>query len=497
MSASRDKYLAYGSQLYAAGLLVILLPSYLAQLGSEQFALMMMFFVAQGWIQIADFGFPLALSREIAIARREHRSNEIGALLNAMQRPMLLGMLMVGLAMLVICIWIAGQRTEGLAVDGSAIGLAVLAAVLALTLRWASELYRAALAGAEQFLALAAVNSCGVTARLAAALVVLGYVGGGISTWLFCQVLVSLTEILSLAFLCRRGLSFSLGNRPKKSVDVLLRLWPMAAQIAAASAIWISITQLDKLILSQLLPLRDYGAVAIAATIPAGLLALALPLLQVSYPALIRLHRSSSRCEQTRLYLATTEITCCLLLPTAALCIAFPADLLQVWFAHALDHAGIEAVPLVPLYALGASFLALSSMPYGLLNAAGELRAHILGSLSLAVCMAACLTMGSLNLGAVGAITLWCGSASLFFLVWPQVVHRKHLEGGPLPWIRSIARFAVPLGLMAWVLKSVFSDATSSLHFRLAELAAIWALLQGIAGCVLASRYLRRWRISS
>jgi len=484
MSRPRDKYYAHGSQLYGAGLLILLLPLYLTQLGAEQFALMMMFFAAQGWIQIADFGFPLALSREVAISRREHRIDKIGSMLASLQLPMLLGMVLLGTAILGVGKWIAGRGGEGIFVNTGVASLSILAVTLALSLRWGSELYRAALGGAEQFAGLAVLNIFSATARLAGALVVLKWAGGGVFVWLTCQAVLSAVEMLTLVLLCRWKLNLQFGNSCSESARVLHALWPIAAQITAASAIWISITQLDKLVLSQTLSLREYGAVGIAAAIPAGLLTLAIPLLQLSYPALVRLHGRESRREQTDLYLSLTAATCCLLFPTALVCVAFSEELLMVWFAGRLDAVGVNAASLIPLYAAGASFLALSSMPYGLLNAAGELRRHVAASLALAACIAVALVIGSLRSGASGAISLWCGSFGLFFLIWPQVVHRRHLEGGWWPWARTVALFALPLGIAAYALKCLFPD-SSSLLLRFGELATVWIVLQGIALCML------------
>lgn len=496
MSNLRDKSLAYGGQLYAAGLLIILLPAYLSQLGPEQFGLMMMFFVAQGWLQIADFGFPLALSREVAIARREQRLTDVGPLLASLQLPALLGTVLVSSAVLAICYWMAGPGIERAFLDLRTASLAMLAGALALALRWASELYRAALAGAEQFAQLAALNIASVTARLGGGLIVLRSAGGDISIWLLCQAILFLVEILALILLCRRRLQLRFSGGLDASFAAVRALWPIAIQISAASAIWISITQLDKLILSQALSLSEYGAIAIAAAIPAGLLTLAVPLLQLSYPALIRLHHRESRREQTHLYLLLTEGACCLLFPTALVCMAFSQELLTVWFGGRLNATSLGAVSLVPLYAAGASFLALSAMPYGLLNAAGELRSHVVASLALAVCMAAALIVGALHAGARGAITLWCGSAALFFLIWPQIVHRTHLDGSWWPWARTIAFFALPLGVVAFTLKYLLPSPTS-LSSRTGELAGAWMVLQGIAVWMLWSRYQQRMATSN
>jgi len=484
MSRPRDKYFAYGSQLYGSGLLILLLPAYLTQLGAEQFALMMMFFVAQGWIQIADFGFPLALSREVAATRREHQPDKAGPMLAALQLPMLLGMVLVGFSILGFGEWIARRGSEGIFADARVASLAVLASTLALSLRWGSELYRAALAGAEQFAGLAVLNTFSATARLAGALAVLKCTEGGFFVWLICQSVLSAVEMLMLILLCRWKLHLRFSDDHSGSTNALRALWPMAIQIAAASAIWISITQLDKLVLSQTLSLREYGAIGIAAAIPTGLLTLAIPLVQLSYPALVRLHTPESRLEQTNLYLSLTAATCCLLFPTALVCAAFSEELLTIWFIGRLGAAEINASSLIPLYAAGASFLALSSMPYGLLNAAGELRRHVAASLALATCTAVVLVIGSLHSGASGAVALWSGSLGLFFLLWPQIVHHRYLEGGWWPWVRTIIWFALPLGITAYALKHLLPSPLS-LVLRIGGLAMVWIVLQGIAVCLL------------
>jgi O-antigen/teichoic acid export membrane protein len=173
------------------------------------------------------------------------------------------------------------------------------------------------------------------------------------------------------------------------------------------------------------------------------------------------------------------------------LCIAFSEELMTLWFAGRMNSTSADAIALIPPYAAGAAFLALSSMPYGLLNAAGRLRSHVVASLTLALCMAVALIAGSVYAGARGAVTLWSGSAALFFLIWPQVVHRNYLEGEWWHWMGTVAFFALPLGLASCVLKYCLPNSEPFFH-RLAALAVAWMLLQGMALWLLWFRYRRQ-----
>ncbi|RMO92020.1 putative Polysaccharide biosynthesis protein, partial [Pseudomonas syringae pv. tagetis] len=125
---------------------------------------------------------------------------------------------------------------------------------------------------------------------------------------------------------------------------------------------WIVLTQLDKVLLSRLLPLDQYGYFSLVALIAAGIMMLTNPLVQTLLPRLTVLMAEGRRDEMHALFLAANRLVCTCLFPLAAL-IALQAE--PLIFAWTGDQAAASwSGPVLGWYALGSAIMAASAFQF-------------------------------------------------------------------------------------------------------------------------------------
>ncbi|MCZ2339107.1 MAG: oligosaccharide flippase family protein [Chitinophagales bacterium] len=90
-----------------------------------------------------------------------------------------------------------------------------------------------------------------------------------------------------------------------KSVQPLLKF---ALTIAFTSSVWVLVTQTDKLILSGILPLSEYGYFTLAVLVASGIMVVSGPISIAIMPRMARLHAEGKHQELIQIYRNATQL---------------------------------------------------------------------------------------------------------------------------------------------------------------------------------------------
>ena len=289
-SARREKGLSLttnaaangASQLYLVVCTLLVMPTPVRRMGVETYGLIGFFVLMTAWFQILDAGLSLTLSRESARFRA-----------GAIDAPTLRGLMSV---LEVIFVLVAGLGAAAIAASAHVIaahwlranhlsttdvGRAVLLMGLTVPLQWMTGLYRGAINGFERQVWLAGFNMVMTTLRFAGAAVAITLLAP--TPWnFFCfQLAVSILELAVLAVMARRVLPPVEGRlRRLPQWREIRGLLKFSGSLAFAVVVWVLVTQIDKLILSRMLSLAEYGVYALAVLAAGAILALSGPVSQ-------------------------------------------------------------------------------------------------------------------------------------------------------------------------------------------------------------------------
>lgn len=473
MSIKRNILANYASQAYVTLAMLVMLPLYLRYMGAEAYGLVGFFTMLNAFFMLLDVGLSPTLSRETA----RYQGGAIDApTLRGLVR--ILELIFISVALLAVTGFVftsdflAGQwlKVEHLPLDE--VQSAVMLMGLTIPLRWMSGLYRGAVNGFERQVWLAGFNILIATARFVGVLVVFVLIDTTPTTFFSYQLLIAGIELSGLAWITYRLLP------EQATAQTLYQSWRslkdvlhFSLTIAFTGAVWVLVTQVDKLVLSRMLTLSDYGYFTLAVVVASGVNLIGAPITQALQPRLTRLIAEGNEAGAIILYHKATQIVT-ILATTATLSLAvFAAPVMWVWTGNAT--AVNKAAPLLVLYAIGNGLVALVSLPYALQYAKGNLRLHLIGNAVLLLLMVPCLILVAGRWGAIGAGWVWLVSIGIYMLFWVPFIHNRLVPGLHKPW------------LLHDVLPIIAASSIVGLGLELARFAPASRLSSGllVAGC--------------
>lgn len=435
MSLRRNILANYACQIYVTAIGIIMVPLYIKYMGAEAYGLVGFFSMLQAWFNLLDMGLTPTISRESArfhggaISVQEYR-RLVRALEGLFGITALLGAtVLFFMAEPIAAHWL---NTHSLPDNQAIVSLRLMAFIVAL--RWMSGFYRGVITGAEKLVWLSGINSLVATGRFVLVLPVLILLTS--TPWAFFsfQLVVAVLELGSLAWMAYRILpATSPGQRLRWEWEPVKPVLKFSLSIAFTSSVWVLVTQIDKLVLSKILPLADYGYFTVAVLLASGIMMASGPISSALMPRMARCQAEGLHEQLVAVYRQGTHLVSIVAVPTA-LILAFLAT--QVLWAWTGNQVLVEkAAPALSLYAIGYGFLALGAFPYYLQYAKGDLKLHLLGNILFIVLLVPAVIWAASHYGMTGAGWAWLAANVLYFFAWTPLVHRRFIPGLHLRWL--------------------------------------------------------------
>jgi len=430
----RNVVSGYVSQIYISLIGVALLPVYLLHMGREAFGLVGFFTMLQGLFALLDIGLTPTVARETARYRGGAMSlPEYRSLLRALEGVFLLialggSLLLFSTSALIASDWL---KTEQLSV--SEVGLAIQFMAISAGLRWMCGFYRGVMSGSERLVLLTSFNSGIATIRFVGVLPILIFVSPTPLAFFSFQLVVAIVELVTIVVLVYRilptmpqGQSVSWAWAPLKPV------LKFSLTIAFTSSVWVLATQSDKLILSKVLTLSNYGSFTLAVLVASGITMLTAPISSAVMPRMVLLQASGDHGGLMRLYRNSTQLVL-VLAGAAAATMAFCSE--QLLWAYTGDQSvAREAAPVLTLYAIGNGILGAAAFPYYLQYARGNLRLHLIGNAVFVVLLVPLTIWAANRFGSIGAGYVWLGTNLAILSLWLPFVNHKLEPGLNAKW---------------------------------------------------------------
>lgn len=482
MSLKKNISASYASQAYSSLLGILILPVYLRLMGAEAYGLIGFFTLLQAWFNLLDFGLSGTLSRETA----RFRGGVLDALdLRRLLRVMEVAFLIIGISG-ALAIWLGSYYLveDWLKLDTLDPGevnqsIQIMAAIL--VLRWAGGLSRGIITGFENLVWLGGFGATIATLRFVIVIPVMLYFGTTPIVFFYYQLLVAVIEFAVLAF--KAYALLPAGEKPTLDAmdwQAMVPTLRFTMGISFLSVAWIVMSQTDKLLLSRMLSLSDYGHFTLAALAASAIMLASGPISTALLPRLSRLHAEHKTVARDALYRTATRLVAAVVFPIAMTMALFAQPILLAWTGDpVLAH---ETQSVLSLYSLGNAFLVMAAFPYYLQYAHGTLRLHVYGSLLFLAFLIPALIWLTGTHGMTGAGVAWLAVNVAYLLAWVPVVHRRLLHKQHLDWlIRDVLRPAI-ISLLVLAPLAVFLPPAES-RLLLALQTAIYLGLSLIACC--------------
>ena len=268
---------------------LLALPWYLSALGPQRFGLVGFVVMLQALLALVDSGMSQALVRELALRF------QAGSAARQQAADLMLSFERIYLGFAVVAAMVMAMLSKPIAVHWLALGEisvsdgvdAVYGAALIFAFQFPGSLYRSLLVGAQAQVGLNIVMVGGAVMRhLGGALLVMAW--PSLTTYLMWHAGTALLETLVRAVLAWH--TVEVRRRDSRWDGVQLRLvGRMVAGMSLASFLGALTVQIDRLIVSKLVPIEQFGYYTIAVAVSAGALQLIYPLVQAALPKAIAL----------------------------------------------------------------------------------------------------------------------------------------------------------------------------------------------------------------
>ncbi len=407
-------------------------PVYLRLMGIEAYGLVGVFAILQAALNLLDMGLSPTINREMArYLTRPEKSQEARDLVRTLEVgywgvAVLIGGAVITLAPLVARHWVQADQLSPETVQQAVTIMGVVAAC-----QWPLSFYTGGMQGLHKQVLLNGINAGMATMRFGGAAVVLWLVSPTITAFFVWQIFTSAVHTSLVTFVFWRCLPAA--PRPPRIQATLLRMiGRFAGGMSAITVTTFILTQLDKIILSKLLPLEKFGYYALASVVTGGLTMLINPIFTAFFPTFSSLVAKGDDATLQQLYHRGCQLISVTILPAAVVIAFFSHEILLLWTGNSATADNTYLI--VSLLITGTALNGLTYLPHGLQLAHGWTTLAFYTNAVAILILAPLLIVLVPRYGAVGAAGVWVALNSGYVLIQIQLMHRRLLRGEQWRW---------------------------------------------------------------
>lgn len=447
MRLGRNLVAGLANSIWTALVGLAVIPFYLKYLGIEAYGLIGFFATTQALLQLLDLGLAPTINREVARCSASGNLREARNLLHTLATIYWVMALLIGLLVVAAAPFIAQYWLQSKHLPQETVARAVMLMGAIVACRWPIGLYLGALMGAQRLTVSSGVSIAMVTLGNVGAVGVLAFISPTIEAFFVWQACVGLVYAATMRWAAWWVIGRS--REIRFDIDKLKSIWRFSAGMTSIALSATVFTQLDKLILSKMLGLDEFGRYMLATVVVSALYLLVMPLFNVMYPRLSVLVVTEDTEKLTDLYRSGTRMLATMLFPIAMVLAVFSEDLVRIWTGSP-DIASSVAL-IISLLAIGSALHGVMFLPYALQLAYGMIRLPLTINAILMVVLVPLIIFSALTYGALGGAMAWLVLQVLYVVFGSWLTHRHLLKGVGGRWLFQDVGIPLALSLLAGI----------------------------------------------
>lgn len=466
---------------------IVFVPLYINYLGIEAYGIVGMFAMLSTLLGILDMGMTPTLSREMArLSGGGHTPESIRDLLRTFEIIMVAISISVAFGIAIGSPWIATSwmNVESLSQDVVVRAVAIMGSVAGF--RFVESMYRSSLVGLQRQVLLNGLTSILATIRGVGAIGVLAWVSPTIDAFFYWQAITSLVTLISVRIAVYKALPIA-HRTGRFSLSSLSSVWRFAGGMLGISLLGLLLSQVDKLLLSKLLTLSEFGYYSLAALVASIVGMLVGPIVQAWYPHLCDLYTRDDQTSLSRSFHKGAQLMSVFAGSAAIILILFSNTLLELWTRD--DNLTRQTAPILVVLSFGNLVNSMLWIPYQAQLANGWSSLAVRINIISVLVITPVIMWASIRFGALGAAWAWVGLNVSHLIIGEHFMFRRILIGEKWSWY--LKDILIPTGasfLAAYIVKSAWgTPITSYENFFLVAVTTLVTLSAGI----LASDQLR------
>lgn len=309
--------------------------------------------------------------------------------------------------------------------------------------RWPLSFYSGGITGLERQVLLSWVSFAFVCARSLGAVLVLLWWSPTIVAFFWWQVAINALNTAVLVALLWKCLP---GERaPHFRLETLRRIRRFAAGITGVAIISMLLTDLDKIVVSKMLPLEEFGYYSLAWRMASVLYMASGPVFAALFPALSRFVAARDEIRLAEAYHRGAQLMSVLVLPPAFTMIFFARPIIFAWTGSAVTAE--HTWRLASILTAGTAFNCIVTIPFALQLAHGWTSLAFWTNLVSTLVTIPLLLVLTKRYGGIGAASVWLLINASYLVTQVQLMHRRLLNTERSAWY--LRDFALPVAACA------------------------------------------------
>ena len=411
---------------------LIFIPLYIKFLGMESWGLIGIFYAIQSMSGILDLGMSNTLNREMArLSALQGREQEMRNLVRTLEVIYWSVAVFAGITVALLSPVIANHWVKAEQLSSTTVAQALLMMGLAIALQMPIGFYSGGLMGLQRQVLLNAIIIGISTLRGIGAILILWLVSPTIQAYFLWQIVINIINTFLLAMFLKRRLRFG-DNKAVFQKQLLKGVWKFSAGMSGVGVLVIILTQMDKVILSKMLPLKMFGYYVLASMVAMSLYNLVWPVFYSIYPRFTQLVSVNDQDELKRLYHESCQFISVLTLPVAIVTALFSNEILLLWTQN--PTTAENAHLLVSILICGTAINGVMNLPYALQLAFGWTSLSFFKNVIAVILLVPLIIYMATQYGAVGAASVWfiLNAGYVFFEI--PVMHLRLLRKEKWRW---------------------------------------------------------------
>lgn len=412
---------------------ILFVPVYLHFLGIEVYGVIGFFLGLQAILSLLDLGISPTLTREIArLSAFPDKAQEMRDLSRTLEILCwsvagAMSLILLAASPLIARYWLRPER-----LSTETVTQALMLMSISFAFQWTSNFYSGGLIGLQQQKLYNFINSGGVVFRSAGAVVVLAFISNSVQAFLIWQMAATLSLLLTMAIAYWRSLPLA-EPRSRFRRDLLASVWVYAAGMTGISLVALILTQTDKIILSRLLSLENFGYYTLATTLAGTAIGtISGSIGVVFFPQFSQLVALGDDGRLRSIYHRSAQVMSVFLIPVMIVTAFFSYEILLLWTRN--EKIAENTWLVLSLLAVGTGLNGLMQLPYFMQLANGLTKLAFWLNVGAIILLIPFMIFATIRYGAVGGALTWFILNLIYVLVGMQIMHRLLLKGELWKW---------------------------------------------------------------
>lgn len=423
----------FAGRAVAAILGIVFVPVYLRYLSVEMYGIIGFFSSIQAFLFLLDGGISPTLNREVArLSALPGKAQELRDLSRTLEVLCWASGFIVCLIALIASPAAAHYWLNSENIPPETIRQALMIMSVTFAFQWATGFYTGGMYGLQEQKLLNVINIALALLRSVGAFLVLAFVSPTIEAFLIWQLVASVVNCALVGFFFWHKLPQT-PERPGFNSALLKEVWRYAAGMAGTSLVVLVLTQTDKLILSKMLTLEEFGYYSLAITLAGTGIGMIVGSIQTTYfPQFSQLVAQNKIDELRDLYHRACQVMSFFLIPSVSVLAFFSYEVLLIWTGNPVIAE--KTYILLTLVAVGTGLNGLMHLPYYAQLAFGITKIGFWQNVIAIIFLIPFMIWATFHYGAVGGALSWAILNFSYTVFGLQIMHRMILKGELKKW---------------------------------------------------------------